>query len=116
MFSIFRQPLTVTRKSGGEFVNGIWTPGTTAEVPIEASVQPASPDDMQRLPEGRRQDKAYVLRSDQELLEVDDNAEQSADLVTIGGETYEVMRCSRWQNSIINHFESLVVRQSEQSN
>ena len=115
MFSIFRQPLIVTRKTGGDFVNGIWTPGTTTDVDISASVQPASPDDMQRLPEGRRQEKAYVLRSDQELIETNDNAEQSADLVTIGGEDYEVVRCSRWQNGIINHFESLVVRQSEQT-
>ena len=108
-----RKPLKVYRQSGGEYVNGIWQPGTETEITVRVSVQPSSPDDMELLPEGRRERRAYTLFGDDALLGVgDDNPDQ----VEIDGERYEVSAVQYWRNSIIPHTRTVVTRLPEQSN
>lgn len=109
-FGVFRKPVTVKRTTAGAYVNGFWVEGgevTPAPV-IRASVQPASQDDMQLLPEGRRTTGAYRLYTNDVLFLA--NGTQNADIVTIAGADYEVMADASWQNSIINHRSYLVVR------
>jgi len=109
-FGVFRKPLTVKRTTAGAYVGGFWVEGglvTPAPV-IRASVQPASQDDMQLLPEGRRISGAYRLYTDDDLMVA--NGTQNADVIEIAGADYEVMADASWQNSIINHRSYLLAR------
>jgi hypothetical protein len=97
----FRKSVTVSRQAAGAFVNGVWVPGAVSTVTIQASVQPASAEDMQRLPEGRRQAGAVKLYTNDALLTEKDD--QKADRITIGQGEYEVATADVWDNGIIPH-------------
>lgn len=114
MFGVFRKPLQVSRGGQGQYVDGIWQGGATSSFTIEASVQPATPDDIQLLPEGKRDRLAYTLYSDTALRIANDNTQQPGDVVTIDGETFEAMARRPWQNNIIDHHVAIVVKEAEQ--
>ena len=104
-FEIFRKPLTLQRLSGGTYVNGIWTNQTATTSTFTASVQPLSGEELQSLPEERRNKKTYKLYTSTKLETVNS---QNPDRVIIYTETYEVFRVDIWQNNIINHYEIYV--------
>ena len=106
-----RRLLTVRRKSGGEYVNGVWVPGTVTEFTARYSVQPTSPDDMQSLPEGRRERRAYTLFGNKPLLSV---GSENPDLVSVDGEWYEVSDVQEWRNTLIPHTRAIVTRLEDQ--
>lgn len=106
--SSFRQSVTVTRYAAGSYTKGVFAPGTTSTLTIQASIQPASPNDTLLLPELRRNDKAFVLFSDTELRLV--NGSTNPDRVTLFGETYEVLAKSPWRNNVINHYYYVVAK------
>lgn len=114
MFGVFRKPLTVTREQPGQYVDGVWQPGTSATLTVNASVQPTTPDEMQMLPEGERDRQAFTLYSDTELLVSNDNTQQPSDRVQIDGATYKASARAPWQNSIIPHHRTVVVKENEQ--
>ena len=107
-----RMPLTIRRTEGGEYVDGIWQPGTESEFTARYSVQPTSPDDMEMLPEGRRDRQAYTLFGDKPLRMATD--EGNADLVLIYGEWYEVHARQAWRNGLVPHERMVATRLEEQ--
>lgn len=114
MFGIFRKPLTVTRGAAGQYVDGIWQSGSESSFTIQASVQPTTPNDVQLLPEGKRDRLAYTLYSDTSLRIANDNTQEPGDIVTIDGDSFEAMARRPWQNSIIDHHVTIVVKEAEQ--
>ena len=106
-----RKEITVYRVSAGQYVDGVWQEGTETSFTDRFSVQPTSPDDMEMLPEGRRQNRAYTLIGDNMLRGVTDS---NPDQVEIEGERYEVSAAQRWGNSIIPHARNVVTRLDEQ--
>jgi len=106
--SSFRRPLTITRYPAGSYVNGVWTQGTPTSVSIRASVQPTSPHDLQRLPEGRRTGRTYTLFSNEQLFPAQQGTATNSDQVTLYGLTFEVISCEQWQNDVIPHYKSIV--------
>lgn len=107
-FEIFRIPVSLYRKSGGAYVNGIWVEGSETLIPITASIQPTTGEDLLSLPEGRRNKKTYSLftSTDVNLIVSGKNPDQ----VVIFGERYEVVRVEPWQNNppifgVVNHFK-----------
>ena len=109
-----RMPLTIRRTEGGEYVDGIWQPGTESEFTARYSVQPTSPDDMEMLPEGRRDRQAYTLFGDKPLRKATD--EGNADRVLIYGEWYEVSAHQPWRNGLIPHERIVATKLEEQPN
>ena len=107
-----RMPLTIRRTEGGEYVDGIWQPGTETEFTARYSVQPASPDDMEMLPEGRRERKAYTLFGDTALRTVTDA--DNADKVLIYGEWFEVSAHQAWRNGLVPHERMVATRLEDQ--
>lgn len=108
--TFFRRPLTVTRYPAGSFIQGVWAQGTPSSVSIQASVQPTSPHDLQRLPEGRRESVSYTLFSDEQLFTAQQGEGQNSDQVTLDGDLFEVVSCEKWQNGIVSHYKSIVQR------
>ena len=110
-FEIFRQPITIYRQAPGAYVNGIWVEGVEQAIPITASVQPTTGEEMLSIPEGRRNRKSYALYTSS-LIEVIHGFNNSInpDQVVIYGERYEVVRVEVWQNNppvfgIVNHYK-----------
>jgi hypothetical protein len=102
------------KRQNGSFINGIWVPDSPDDIPITASVQPATAKDMQNLPEGRRTRAAYALFTDTELLTTiaADNDQaldpRKADQITLFGDVCEVMSIEPWQNEVISHYRAVV--------
>lgn len=110
MFGVFRRSLTGYRVTPGQYVDGIWQDGTESEITVTASVQPTSNDDVEALPEGRRQARNYTLITDDDLRGLTD---ANPDQVEIEGERYEVSAIQLWANGIIPHKRAVVTRMED---
>ncbi|MFC3227334.1 hypothetical protein ACFOGJ_08845 [Marinibaculum pumilum] len=106
---MFRKPLTVRRKLPGAWANGVWVDGSDVDLSIMASVQPATPEDMQSLPEGRRNMAAYRLYTSTELRSSEDD-ETNPDRVTLFNDDYEITQVGRWQNGIRSHYRAIATK------
>jgi hypothetical protein len=108
MFSIFRQPIQGLRRPAGAYVNGLWVANPDPEpITIRASIQPASGSQLARLPEGKRTNPTYALRSEEAIQEAIADS-HDADVFDFYGRRWEVIDLRTWQNGIINHYEALV--------
>ena len=108
MMAIFRKAITVTRQGAGSFVGGVFVPGAPETLTIQASVQPASAEDLQRLHEGQRLTGAVKLYTNDTLLVAQGN--QKADIVTTGQGKFEVSVAEVWENGLIPHKSYLCAR------
>lgn len=81
--------ITVTRRAAGSYVAGRYVAGSESDVTMSAVVVPATPEDLKKLPEGRRAEKVLVVTTKQELRVADQGGHQ-ADRIAYAGETIEV--------------------------
>lgn len=110
--SSFRQPLTGLRFAAGSYVDGRWVEGASSALAFTASVQPASSEDLQSLPENRRKLSTFALFTSTRLLGVDVESGTNPDRVTLHDGIYEVVSVARWQNNVIPHYKALVQRRA----
>ncbi len=108
-FARFRRPLAANRKPIGSYVDGVWVEPEGLAFTVLASVQPATPEDLQSLPENRRTLATYRLYTDTQLFRALEGV-RNPDTVIINGEEYEIAQVSAWQNGIIGHYKCLAVR------
>lgn len=104
-----RKLMYITRYEPGHWVDGEWVEGGDTTLAIEASVQPATQEDMLDLPEGKRKRGTYKLFTETELRTVTEGG-QSADRTTIRGEAYEISAIAPWENDILPHYKALATR------
>ena len=95
-FTEFNRTLTGSRNATGSYVNSVWVAGASSPLSLKASVQPSSDKELMLLPEGRRSESGYTLRSFSEIIE--------GDFFTIQGDIHEVLKVQIWQNGIISHY------------
>ena len=108
-FAVFRKTVTVKRVAPGSYgADGFWQEGAETTLTITASVQPATQEDMQLLPEGRRVTGTHRLYTADVLYLARDG--RNADRVVIDDDDYEVMAASDWQNGIVPHRRYVVSR------
>jgi len=91
---------TVTRTARGSTVRGKIGAGSTSTVTITASVTPAKPMDLMRLPEGRRTTDTVRLITTTELYNGGQGSAYEADTVSIDGESWEVNLADRWKDPL----------------
>lgn len=114
MINCFRKAITFKRSTGANDVNGFWVDGPTVDVEITASVQPMKPEEMQKLPEGRRSDETFkVFTSTKLLTATSDNPQQNADYTVIDGFKYEVISVGKHQSGVIDHYKVLIQKKSK---
>jgi hypothetical protein len=103
-FNVFRRPLTVRRQVA--FVGLAYDVAGEALEPdevtlsIRGSVQPATGEQLQSLPENRRDVESYMIYTDTAL--------ETQDIIEINAVDFEVQGRDSWQNNIINHNAYLV--------
>lgn len=99
---ILKRPATPGTYNG----DGVYIPAANAaDETIYASVQPIG-DELERLPEGRREKSAYKIFTDTLLRTA---KEKNADVLEYKGIQYQVHLIEPWQNDIINHYKALIM-------
>lgn len=108
--SPFRRAVQCLRPAPGAYVDGRWVAGDATPFAIQASVQPATGNDLKSLSENRRSGSIYALYTDSAMQTLDEDLKLQPDVVTLHDGDYEVVHAERWQNNIINHWKVLVRR------
>lgn len=109
-FNVFRKTIVLKRPAAGDYnTSGEWVEGAVTQSNIKASVQPATTEDLQSLPENRRQLGAYRLYSDTAFQPVTEDG-ANPDVVEINGEDYEIAQVMPWQNGVVPHYKAIAVR------
>ena len=106
-----RKQLTVTRTSANTIDSaGKIVEGTTSQLTVYASIQPADRIQMESLPHLRDYKQLFVLYSDSELYTADAENKTEADKVSIQNKDYEVVTVEPWQNGVRSHYKMIVGR------
>lgn len=91
----FATTVTLTRTAEGSYVEGRYVPGVSTTSELRAAVSPASPRDLQALPEGLRTEQLMQFFASV-ALRTAEAAGSPADRVTFGGYTYEIQHVEDW--------------------
>ncbi len=101
-------------RSGGAYVRGKWTDGSeAAPVTIQGTFQPSKGNELEVLPEGRREKSTYTVYTKTQIKTVNQFDETQADILVKDSIRYLVVVAEPWQNNIINHYRLLVQRETE---
>lgn len=110
VFNVFRRDIPAFRYTDSTIsASGDGITGTESSFTIKASCQNTRPEDVEYLPENRRNNGAtYRLYTDDVLntIEGDSNPDQ----VELFGQRFELSQSEQWVNNIINHNKYLAVR------
>lgn len=88
----------VRRRSDAGFVNGIAQLGALTSFVVTGSVQPIAAQDLQRLPELRRNQTAVTFFTSTPLSTGEEGGSSQADRVEVdAGVWYEVQECDVWR-------------------
>lgn len=103
----FRKPQQVTRITPGEYVDGIFIPGTESTFTIQASVQPMSGEDQLVIPAGSRLSDFVKLYTDTELLVLDEVTGQQPDKLSWRDHLYECIQVDARRMDVISHWKCI---------
>ena len=90
--------VTVTRTSGGGYVNGIYTKGSTSTFKTVCSVQQPTPDELQNLAEGERNKDIRKFISKRPVRTASDRDGLIADSILYKGFRYKVISAMDWDS------------------
>lgn len=108
--SSFRKTFDVLHESAGAYVQGIFVAGARSVVPIQASIQPVTGQDMITAPEGRRIQDMVKVYTASELQEGEEGTGLMPDLIVWRGFAYEVTSIEVRQMDVINHYRIYATR------
>lgn len=106
-------PITVFRRSQGEFIDGDWVEGATVEFPIEGNIQPVKHHELLMFPESERTRSWWKLYTAETLrTEKEGVGGWDADEFVWKGDRYKVMRVNDYTNGmhILEHTKNWCVR------
>jgi hypothetical protein len=114
--SSFRKPIQVTRTEPGHYDSdtGIWVEGESVVFTTPMSIQPLAVDEMDALPEGRRNSRSVKIYSSSELFPAkqamsESDTGRNPDIIYWLGSNYEVVGCNPYQMGVISHYKSYAV-------
>lgn len=111
----FAQSFNITRSQGGVFDDtGVWQ-DVTVDVPMFGVIQPATPKELEQVPEADRVKEVKSFHSQQEMFltettAIDDANARISDIVTwtTTGEQYRLVKLYPWED--FGYFKALGVR------
>jgi len=107
------QTYTVKREGSGSIgTDGRYQPGSISTFEIEANIQPADAQKLERLPERLRSNDTRVAYSPAELRTASAQDTETPDRVVIDGDDYEVQAVDR-ETDLIDDYRYLLVREQE---
>lgn len=116
MSTLYTESVTAARAGGaGSWVDGIYVPAATANIPVICSIQPLRGNETQQLPEGRRSIEHMKLYTATKLRAADEKAKTPADIISYDGKTWEVMEVQNWyQTSGLQHYKCVIMKRDYQ--
>ncbi len=107
--NLFKRDVVVVRPGLGFYLDGVWVEGEEDIFTIKANVQPVPAEIMETLPEGYRTRSAFILYTNTELNTSEDN-QNNPDFVFLYDKKYFVTKKEIWQNTLLSHYEIIVVK------
>lgn len=101
---------TIRRRAAGSYVGGTFVPGVQSEITIRASVQPARPEDLEDLPEGKRTSAAVRFSTPTLVQTANETAGVLADRLVHEGAEWEVQKVSVRGRRVLPHYEAVATR------
>lgn len=99
--------------AGSAGTDGRYVEGSITSSTLRGSLQPATGDDVETLPEGERSKRVRVLFTATELRTVDQSARTSADQVSVDGDWYEVRTVKPYGTTPLAHRRVVLVAVQE---
>lgn len=110
LISSFGSTYEITRFEPGDHINGIWVNGAETQTEMIASIQPLSPYEVMKLPEGSRSKEMIKIYTTFALRATIESLKVKGDRVSYRGRLYEVRKISEWEFiTDIPHFKALAV-------
>lgn len=91
----FSHCFEVERTEPGEYIEGRYSPGTSRRFEARGSIQPATTDEIQLLPEGTRSDGAVTIWTKCDL-KIGSSRDKEPDHAFFNGVEYEVRAEADW--------------------
>lgn len=110
IFDAFRRELQVIRETEGSYINGYFVAGDLEFITIRGSIDPTPAEVMSNLPEGYRTRDSYTIYTDT-MLRTSVKNKTNPDIVIIDDEKYIVIKVAHWGNTILKHYEVIVVKE-----
>lgn len=103
--SLFPQAIPYRRDTGGYDSRGIWETTSSATGTVQGSMQPASGDDLEALPENERKTGLYKVYIDfsEQLIAPPEGSNQKGDILTWLGGLYQVTKEAEFNNGLLPH-------------
>lgn len=90
--------ITVERTSGGGYVDGIYQKGVVSTFKTICSVQQATPEELQNLPEGERNKDVRKFISKKAIRTASDRDGLIADVVLYKGFRFKIISAGDWDS------------------
>lgn len=103
-------PITILRKTEGEWIKGRWVEGRTEEIEIEANVQQMRGHELVVLPEADRTKDSIKVYSVERLRTVEEVKQEEADIVVWEGKHYRAVKTMTYKMGVLNHTKTVCVR------
>lgn len=92
----YSDEVTIYSYSAGSYVDGRWVPGTETDETIYANVQPTEGEDLNRVPEGRRNLETISIWTDSVLANVNVVTKEQPTQISWNGKRYEIDYLKNW--------------------
>ena len=102
----------VLRRTGGQWVKGVWTAGEAETIIVDANIQPVlKSTDTLTLPEAERSKEAIKVYTTEQLFQrLEGDSPKEGDLISWDGKLFEVRKVSGYKMGILDHFKAIAVR------
>ena len=110
-FEIFRSPITLRTFEVGSYIAGRWVEGTYTDSTITASIQPLIGEELELIPEDRRERESFKMYTSTVIQTLTD---ANPNQVLFNGKVYEVIQVFPWQNTSVffpvQHYKYICMR------
>ena len=102
----------VTRKATGSYVEGDWVDGEESTFTIEASIQPATGQELALLPEGARKTARHKMYTSTQLMTVNLHRQTTPDVVCTHEGIHHVHMVADWlqHQTGVPHYKYILIR------
>ena len=105
----FNKAITIIKQTPSPVnITGFYSVPANTVIQTTAGVQPTSGQDIQNLPEGKKDSNSITIRTTHRLLDINDLVNYAAD--GINSVQFEVVSMRDWQSSILPHYKYYAVK------
>lgn len=108
-----KTPITILRKSEGEWIDGYYLDATETTLIVEANVQPMRGHELLTLPEADRTRDSIKVYCVETLNTLNEFGQKKADLIVWEGKKYQAIRTDTYKMGVLDHTKTICYRLPE---